>query len=367
MKRRLCTTLLVAGMIAVPALAVAQGAVYTATNDAGSNQILIFDRAADGLITPAGASATGGLGTGGGLGNQGGIVLTRDGSWLLVVNAGSDDVSVFRVTDDGLQLTSRTPSGGRRPVSVTVSNDLVYVLNAGGSLGDVDNITGFRLSLTGQLQPIAGSGRPLSGPNTSPAQIGFSPNGAFLVVTEKTTNVIDVFGVNDDGTATAPQVFPSAGPTPFGFSFGKRQRLLVSEAVGGAADASSASAYQLNTDGTLTLIQGPVPTTETAACWLVVSKDGRFAYVTNTGSGSISGYRIGHDGALALLDADGRTGETGPGTGPIDIAFSVNDHYLYVLNSNGSLSAFVVQKDGGLAPLQTVGDVPASANGLAAQ
>src|SRR6266508_5394096 len=95
-------------------------------------------------------------------------------------------------------------------------------------------------------------------------------------------------------TARRPvQVFPSAGPTPFGFAFGKRQRLFVSEAAGGDLDASSASAYRLDKDGTLTLIQGPVPTTETAACWLVVSKDGQFAYVTNTGSGSISGYRVG--------------------------------------------------------------------------
>src|SRR5262245_33731875 len=81
------------------------GAVYTMSNAASANHILVFDRQADGALSPAGSVATGGKGTGAGLGSQGGVVLTDDGDWLLAVNAGSDSVSVFAVGQQGLRLT----------------------------------------------------------------------------------------------------------------------------------------------------------------------------------------------------------------------------------------------------------------------
>jgi len=51
------------------------GSVYTMTNSAEGNEVLVFSRSADGSLTPAGAFATGGFGTGGGLGNQSGVIL----------------------------------------------------------------------------------------------------------------------------------------------------------------------------------------------------------------------------------------------------------------------------------------------------
>jgi 6-phosphogluconolactonase (cycloisomerase 2 family) len=98
----------------------------------------------------------------------------------------------------------------------------------------------------------------------------------------------------------------------------------------------------------------------------VVTKDGRFAYTTNTGSASISGYRIGHDGELSLLDADGVTGVTG--AMPIDMALTRGSRFLYSLNSgDGTISGFRVQADGGLSPIGGASGLPAGANGLAAR
>ncbi|MBI4420034.1 MAG: beta-propeller fold lactonase family protein [Gemmatimonadetes bacterium] len=340
------------------------GAVYTLNNSAAGNAVLAFDRAPDGTLAAAGAYPTGGLGTGGGLGSQGALVLSPDGRYLLAVDAGSDEVSVLRVRPGGLELVTTVPSGGDRPTSVTVHQDLVYVLNAGG----VGNIAGFRLGKSGALFPIAGSARPLSSGAAAPAQIEFSPNGRVLVVTERATNVISTYLVGPDGTVSGPTVNPSAGATPFGFAFDNAGRLLVSEAFGGAPDASTSSSYALRDDGTLTLLSGPVPTTETAACWLVVTSSGRFAYVTNTGSGSVSGYAIETDGRLTLLDADGRTGETGAGSSPIDAALDVSSRFLYTLNAgNGSISAFAVGSNGSLASLAGVAGLPAGAVGLAAR
>ena len=340
------------------------GAVYTLSNAAAGNAVLAFDRAPDGTLTAAGAYSTGGLGTGGGLGSQGALVLSRDGRFLFAVNAGSDEVSVLRVRPRSLELVATVPSGGDQPTSVTVHQDLVYVLNAGGA----GNIAGFRFGNDGALSPIAGSTRPLSTTASAPAQVEFSPNGRVLVVTERSTNVISTYLVGSDGLVAGPNVNPSAGATPFGFAFDNAGRLLVSEAFGGAADASASSSYRLHGDGTLTLLSGSVGTTETAACWLVVTNSGRFAYVTNTGSGSVSGYRIKRDGRLRLLDADGRTGETGAGSAPIDAAFDVASRFLYTLNvGNGSISVFAVRANGSLGPLAGVAGLPASAVGLAAR
>jgi 6-phosphogluconolactonase (cycloisomerase 2 family) len=285
-----------------------------------------------------------------------------------VVNAGSDEISVFRIHHHGLVLTDKVPSGGEKPVSIAVHKNLVYVLNAGGSVGGSDNIAGFTMTHSGHLVPLPGSSRPLSTDSTGPAQISFSPDGWTLVVTEKGTNSIDTFVVDYLGYADGPIVHPSEGETPFGFSFGKHHRLFVSEAFGGMADAGAASSYRLLPGGGLKVIDPSVPTTETATCWLVVSKTGRYAYTTNTGSGTVTGYRIGFFGALHLLDADGVTGVTGAGSAPIDMSFSRNGRYLYTLNSgNGTLSAFRVAFDGSLDNFQTVPGIPEGANGLASR
>jgi len=339
------------------------GAVYTTSNAADGNAVLIFERSFDGRLRSAGAVSTGGAGSGSGLGNQGGVVLTDDERWLLAVNAGSADISVFRVQRRGLRLVSRTPSGGSRPISVTVHGRLVYVLNAGS-----DNITGFTLTRQGALEALAGSTRPLSGTAVDPAQISFSPGGDLLVVTEKATNQIVTYTVGRDGLPGAPNVQASAGQTPFGFAFGRRDQLFVSEAFGGGPDQSAMSSYEVDDDGQLRTVSASIGTTETAACWVAVTPDGRFVYATNTGSGSVTGYDIGFDGELTILDANGRTGVTGNGSTPIDVAMSRGGHFLYELNSGThTIGAFFVTHTGALQRLTFTSGLPAAANGLAAR
>ena len=342
------------------------GAVYTMSNAAEGNSILVFDRDLVGNLTPAGEFDTGGLGTGAGLGNQGGLIIDPANRWLFVVNAGSDDLSVFAIEEDGLALVNREPSGGENPVSLTYSGNLLYVLNAGGAVGAVDEITGFTVGADGLLTPIPGSTRSLSDANTGPAQISFNTDGDVLVVTEKATNLIDTFTVGADGVAGPVSTHASSGTTPFGFAIGKRDQVIVSEAAGGAPDQSSVSSYQLGKDGSLAVISPSVGTTETAACWAIVSHDGRFTYTTNAGSGTISGYSIGFDGSLALLDANGQTGNSGKDSGPLDMAFSNDGRNLYTLNGQShTIGVFKVKDKGGLAALNSHIDLPATANGLA--
>jgi 6-phosphogluconolactonase (cycloisomerase 2 family) len=337
-------------------------AVYVLTNAAAGNQVAVFDRAADGALTPAGSVATGGLGTGSGLGSQGALVLSDNSRWLFAVNAGSNDISIFAVRRGDIRLADKVASGGERPISLTVHDDLVYVLNAGGS----GNIRGFRVSEHGKLHALAGSTRTLSnngaGAAPGPAQIQFSNDGDALVVTEKGTNLIDTYAIDSDGIAAKVVTHPSAGATPFGFAFGKRGDLIISEAFGGAPGQSALSSYDLD-EYTLTTISPSVPTTQTAACWVAVTKNGRYAYTTNTGSASISGYRIGRDGSLTLLAASaGATGTT-----PIDVDLSRDSQFLYALNAGShNLSAFQVRADGSLVSLGMFGVLPVGAIGVAA-
>jgi 6-phosphogluconolactonase len=100
----------------------------------------------------------------------------------------------------------------------------------------------------------------------------------------------------------------------------------------------------------------------------VVTPNGRFAYVTNTGSGSISGYAIDFDGTIALLDEDGPTALTGDGSAPIDMAITDGGRFLYSLNSGtNTIGAFRVHSDGSLTRLPFIGGLPSGANGLAAR
>lgn len=337
------------------------GVVFSITNAPGANAVHVFDRAPDGTLADAGVYATGGAGTGAGLGSQGAVTLSDDGRFLLAVNAGSNEVSVFAVNGDRLELLNTVPSGGLMPISVTAHKGLAYVVNAGGA----GNIAGFRLDASG-LAPIAGSARPLSNGVAGPAQIAFTPDGDALVVTEKAANAIATYAVSADGLATGPVTTPSSGQTPFGFAFAHRSVLIVSEAFGGAADASAASSYAVD-DATLSLLSGSVATTETAACWFVVTPDGRYAYTTNAGSGSVSGYRVETDGRLALLTADGRTGVTGVGSGPSDEALSRNGRFLYVLaNGAHAIEAFAIGSDGSLTSVGGASGLPAGMAGLAA-
>jgi hypothetical protein len=250
-------------------------------------------------------------------------------------------------------------SGGDLPISLSVRGDLLYVLNDGAA----PNVTGFQVGVDGRLSMIVGSTRPLSADLPDAAQVGISPDGRRLVVTEKATNTIVGWEVTAGGTLVNRTLTPSAGQTPFGFEFASTGALLVSEAFGGAPDASVVSSYLPGAAG-WTPVSPLTATTETAACWVAVTPNGRFAYATNTGSGSVSGFAVGRDGTLELLDPDGVTGSTG--AGPVDAAISRSGRFLYTLNAGAdAISAFRIAADGSLEQLGDTSGLPDGATGLA--
>src|SRR5262245_41966326 len=338
---RIRTIALALGLLAALALVATAGAahsggpaghVYVLSNAPAGNAVLDYSRASDGALSGPVSTPTGGTGTGGGLGSQGALIL--DGDDLYAVNAGSNSISRFSVERDGLVWKATVPSSGTMPISLTVHDHLLYVLNGGAPT----NITGFDTHGDG-LTPIPGSTRAMGPGATGPAQISFNRNGNVLVVTEKATSSIETFYVDHDVPDNAA-VFSATGNTPFGFDWDKRGNLLTSNASG------SASSYSVSREGRVNVISGAVGTGQAAPCWLVTSKDGRYAYTANGGSGTITGFSIGNDGTLALLNASGVNASLGGTSHPLDEA-ATKDGYLYNLTDGlHRISGFAIGDDG---------------------
>jgi YVTN family beta-propeller protein len=329
-------------------------AVFVQTNDATSNQIVVFGRGEGGSLASIATYETGGRGSGSPhLPSQGSVVAANDR--LFVTNAGSDDVSAFAIDPDGLRLVDRAPAGAS-PRSVAVHQDLVYVLGNGG-------ITGLRVDADGRLTPIDGSARSLSSAEADGAQISFTPSGDTIVATERGTDAISIYSVGPDGLLEGPSAIPSSGATPYGFAFGADGIVVVTEAFGGQVGAAAASSYRLN--GSLMPVSASVKNTRSEVCWAAVSKDSRHVYVTNFGDNTISSYAIGADGAIELRDpvaASTRRGEKGIR----DEAVTTDGRYLYALDADaGTIHGWAIGADGALTPAGRAGGLPLTAAGLA--
>jgi 6-phosphogluconolactonase (cycloisomerase 2 family) len=334
-------------------------AVYVQTNELDANRVLAFRRGADGTLADPTAYPTGGAGDGvPHLTSQGSVTLTRAGRHLLVTNAGSDDVSVFAIAEDGLEFVQTVLAGGAAPKSVAEHGGLVYVLNTGGP-----SLTGFRLGPSG-LEPLAGSERALS-PDADPAQVGFRPDGSTLVVTERGTDSIVSYAVGDDGLLGTPAVHPSSGPTPYGFAFTTGGTMVVTEAFGAQIGKAAASSYIVE-NGSVTSVSRSVGNGRSEICWAVVSRDDRFAFTTNFADGAVSRYAIGPDGSITLDDPVAATAVEGE-TGLRDEDLTDDSRFLYAIDADGQrIFGWAVGEHGSLAPVGSWEGVPATVAGLAA-
>jgi 6-phosphogluconolactonase (cycloisomerase 2 family) len=375
-------------------------AVYLETNTPTGNTVIVFNQHKDGTISQGQVVATGGLGGAAQqpfgfpvTDSQGAVTSNDSGSLVFAVNAGDNTISSFRATPHGLVLADRASSGGTLPVSVTTHGNLLYVLNeVSGS------IYGFHFDGAGHLQPIGGSWRSLAtpGPDGVSAQIGLSPDGRVVTVTNRCfmgcplnpLGLIDTFVLGPGDVAVSHTWAPSAAPLPFGFAYAGPHHLIVTN-VGFASTLNgmpppagdptqlngSTSSYDIAHDGTLNATSD-VASGGRATCWITISNDGKYAFVTNslstfppgTGQGAITSYAIASDGTLTKL---GQT-DTSPDF-PTDLDLSKDGKYLYVLND--TLNPFdntshidVYRVDGGnLTHIQTTpSNLPGGTSGLIA-
>jgi 6-phosphogluconolactonase (cycloisomerase 2 family) len=343
-------------------------AVFVMTNAVDRNEVISYKRAADGSLQQAHKFATGGRGSGGNndpLESQGSLTLSQDRTLLFAVNAGSGDLSVFRVHGADLSLADRQLSQGSEPNAVAQHRHLVYVLNTGGS----SNVVGFWVSNDGELHSVPHSLRFLSTNTSGAASLAFSPNGQFLLVTERETNSIDVFRVRENGTLSPIVNNPSAGPGVFAVAFAPNgAALAVETGPAGGQNASAISSYSVNSNGTLTTISASVPTLGAATCWNAVTPNGKWVYTSNAGTSNVSGFTVAANGSLTALSGT-IVGTNPAGATNLDMAITSDGQFLYTLDAAvGMISIFGIQSDGTLTNLGTVDGLPPNVgfNGISA-
>jgi 6-phosphogluconolactonase len=331
--------------------------VFIQSNEADANRVFGFTRADDGELSEPAVVATGGRGDGvPHLTSQGSVVLTADGRRLLVTNAGSNDISVLTAAGEP-EVIAVVPSGGTAPKSVAERGGLVYALNTGDR-----SLVGFRLNEDG-LSELTGSRREL-GVDADPAQVGFTPNGSALVVTDRGANAIFVFPVAADGSLGEPETTPSAGPTPYGFTFAADDILVVTEAFGAAKGKAAASSYRLDGRGA-EVVTTSVGNGRSEICWAVASADGRYVFTTNFADGAVSCYSVTSSGELALDAAAAAVAVDGePGLRDEDL--SADGRFLYAIDADGGRIFGWRVEDGALTPVGSWNGLPTTIAGLAA-
>ena len=360
------------------------GAVFSMTNNPVTNTITAFERSSDGTLTQREDVPTGGMGTGTPEDSANGLILANvsgessptnfrgTGKFLLAANGGSNSITVFRNDPDGLVAVDMENSNGIRPLSITVNGGVAYVLNAGTPMctgaGPQPSITGFRLDARGQLTPIPGSTRPLSGlPNSGCTQVAFDKTGNVVFVEEQQADVITSYTRNSDGTLSGPTPQQTTGNGPFGLNFTQRNQLLTTENFGAAPGQGGLASDSIDErTGLLTAASPTVRNGQSDTCWVAITDNNKLAFTSSFGDdGGISSYRVEPDGNLVLLEPQAAT----VGSGSSDVTLSRDSRYLYVKNSLlGTVTSFRVGDDGSLVQIDQDRDTSLSGSiGIAGQ
>ena len=272
------------------------------------------------------------------LASQGSLTLDRSRGLLLVVNGGSNTLTVFGVQGSRLDRREVLSTRGDLPVSVSVVGNLAYVLNARGG----GSITGYRLSGR-TLVPLPGSTRSLGLADNgnpeflqTPAQVAITPDQSAVVVTTKTHGALLTFPLDRTGRPDSAPVSTASGTVPFALSFDRSGHLLVVDATG------LVTSYRVRSSGAVEQLTQVGPTGQTAACWSVMVRG--TLYVANAGSNSISAVSDSF-GRLTLRTPIAATTDGGP----VDLAASRHGRYVYQLSgATGMIDEYERAADGSL-------------------
>jgi 6-phosphogluconolactonase (cycloisomerase 2 family) len=352
------------------------GAVYVMTNGAAGNEILVYLRDRQGRLQPMSSStaSTGGLGGSDNaaidpLGSQGALVYDDGAQMLFAVNAGDNTVAALDVRGYGLKPALRTvvPAGGYLPVSVAVSENRLYVLNAGGT----GAVATFEIGMGGELTQIGSLDLGLAPVATeipfdrvgAPNQVGVDALARHLIVAHAGGREVLTVQLDDDGVPAGPVTSTTTpGMGPFAFGVTRYGSVIVAEAASGSVSAFDPPSG----DDELEVTASALATGQAATCWIVVHDDG-YVYVSNTGSSTLGAYTWTRTGHLELVAGAAAAG----GDAPIDLTFANGGGFLYSLDAaSGSVSGFAISPtDGSLELVETQGGLPAFAGlqGIAAR
>ena len=396
-KRQIIGILVAAAVLAAPAPALGAGWVYVESNDPqqGQNSVLALDYGNNGRLNPVHIREFRTRGTGaayirdmsvGTLAGDQQVTLSPNRRWLFAVNQGSDTIAVFKVNrrTGALRHVKGSPfdSGGKAPIAagfngthLVVANHGVvapFVPGPGADFGN-PNFTSFSVSRQGRLRRI--SSVP-AGPG--PTQALIAPNGrnvfstsffAFAPPDNKTIQSLTLsrrgrlaeapgsptgFPASmTDGVSLPPFLPPGIERLAFGIATHPTRPYAY---ILGPANFK-VGIYRFNRAGELTFSGQEDNPGGVAACWIVLTSDGRYAFAANTFTQDISVFRVSNNGSdLTFLRK-----VPAPSTGTVfNLAIDPSDRYLYVqaghadpdgprpqeVNPDGTVSATPVSADG---------------------
>lgn len=193
-------------------------------------------------------------------------------------------------------------------------------------------IQGFTIaSGSGVLTGMGGT----TGTTGNPIRMAEDPTGKFLYVAEGASGV-DVFTISSGGALSNVQNVPLGGANGVAVT---SKYVYVADAVTGV------NAYSIDTNsGQLTAI-GTALAAGTSPSNVAVAPNGRYVYVTNSGSNDVSGYTV--DATTGALTSMGAT--FGASTGPSAVTVDPTSRFAYVTNRTaGSVSIFTIDGTGKL-------------------
>jgi 6-phosphogluconolactonase (cycloisomerase 2 family) len=382
--------------------------IYTETDNSnpGENAVIAYRQNADGQVTEIGSFKTDGTGVANPQGLLGPddsdkeVIASPDGRFIFAVNQGSNSIAAFDVERDGsLDLVQNTAvgSGGTGPVSLSIANGRLYVVNRGdevqGQTGSIaPSITVFDIGHKGVLtQDVAA---------TTTLSVGLSPS-QLLISSDSKSAFLDTFtppplnnvtGANEvvpfQVVANGKLIPVSSGgigaPVTPPLLLGLAQHPTKNIIYAGLTGASQVGVFTFDGSGNLKL-EDTVPVQGKGPCWATVSANGEFLYTVDTGTNSVGVFSLAdplHAVQIQEFVLGGPQNPTGDPaaareTTDFEFALSPSGNTLYVIDhqtdaagnfpQGNALHVLAVAPDGTLSesassPLFLPSDIPAGAD-----
>jgi 6-phosphogluconolactonase (cycloisomerase 2 family) len=337
--------------------------VYTETDNSnpGQNAVIAYRRNADGQVTEIGSFQTGGTGVANPQGLLGPddsdkeVIASPDGHLLFAVNQGSNSVAEFRIRHDGsLDLVNKAAisSGGTEPVSLSIADRRLYVLNRGDEVQGqpptvAPTITVFEIGRHGALRQDvdATTTLPLG---VSPSQVLISSRSSLAFVDTFTppplnnvpgANEVVPFRIAADGQlvpiASGGVGAPVTPPLLLGLAEHPTQNIIYA----GLTGANQVGVFTFDGGGNLKLA-GTTPVQGNGPCWTLVSPDGKFLYTVDTGTNSVGVFSLPdplHPAQIQEFVLGGPQNPTGNPSAPrettdFEFALDPSGRALYVID-----------------------------------
>ncbi|MEU5445300.1 lactonase family protein [Streptomyces griseofuscus] len=277
------------------------------------------------------------------------LAVHPDGRTLYAVDERQDGgVTAVRLADR--QVLGTRSTGGAGPCHLSVHPSGRWLLSANYTSGSVavhpidgSGALGERTDLVTHTSPKPGPGQ--EGPHAHQFRTG--PDGRHLLAVDLGTDTVYTYRL-DSAKGTLTEVSqahtrPGAGPRHLTFHPGGRHAYLANE----VDDTVVVCAYDPAT-GRLTIGEpqstGATGDVTNYPAQLLVTADGRYAFLANRGHNSLARYAVEADGARLRLLGTVPVG----GDFPRQIAFSPDGRLLFAANQrSGTVTVFHVDADRG--------------------